>query len=434
MRILRQPRNRLSANANSAPGVMFFINDLGMGGAERALVSLVNNARQFRPVIALLRPVLDLADELDPDIEIILVGPTGGAAATTASSTPRGRPRGQMVLELPGLLRTASDLAHAARAADCKVISTFLNRAHTVALTSRMLFDSRLRIVVNVHELLSAHLDMHFASSERRLMQKFITRMFPKADRIVTVADAVTTDLIRNFGLPPSRITVVHNPVDRVRIGRASSATVDETLFRGNTLVGVGRLVKLKGFDVLIRAMARLPADLDARLVIAGDGVERGALERLVSELGLGDRVKLLGVQPNPWQYMARAKALVVPSRTEAFPTVIGEAFTLSVPVVATRCSDGVADYLEHGRAGLLVPTEDVDALATALERILRDPALRRRLAIAGRKRVEAFDMPLAVRRYEDLMLEVGSIAPTSRLAAPPIIRSQDRHRYRTPV
>ena len=401
---------------DSAPGVMFLINDLGLGGAERALVNLVNNASRIRPVIGVLRPVLDLAHELDPDIEVVCIAPSNNdgklngqhPVSLAANAPPRGRPRGQMMLEMPGLLKTSRQLVRAAHTADCGVVSTFLNRAHTVALTARLLFARDLRVVVNVHELLSDHLDLHFAPPERWLMSEFITHAFPRADRIVTVANAVTLDLVDNFGLSENLFTVAHNPVDFARIGDESKGFVEPGLMTDNTIVAVGRLVRLKGFDILIRAFARLPEEFDARLVIVGEGVERKSLERLVAELGVGDRVTLLGARTNPWPYMAGAKVLAVPSRTEAFPSVIGEAFTLSVPVVASRCSEGVADYLDQGRCGLLVPPEDVDAFAGALERILREPELGRQLAVAGKQRVEAFAMPLAVARYEELIAEVA--------------------------
>jgi glycosyltransferase involved in cell wall biosynthesis len=79
----------------------------------------------------------------------------------------------------------------------------------------------------------------------------------------------------------------------------------------------------------------------------------------------------------------------------------------LSRPVVAARCSPGVVEYLEDGRAGLLVPPEDVDALAAALTRVLSDRDLRSRLAREGRRRVQGFDAPETVERYERLLLDI---------------------------
>jgi glycosyltransferase involved in cell wall biosynthesis len=413
----RQPQFTGTRWSESSRGVMFLIDDLSVGGAERALVNLVNNSSRIRPVIGVLRPVFDLAPDLHPDVEVVCITPPTDdglhralteAGPVRVRAEPRGMPRGLMLLEMPGLLRTSRRLARAARAANCGIVSTFLNRAHTVALTARMLFARDLRVVVNVHELLSDHLDLHFAPYERWMMREFISHAFRRADRILTVADAVTADLVENFGLPRSLITVAHNPVDLIRIGKAGKVSLGGDLESTNTIVAAGRLVRLKGFDVLIRAVARVAEELDVHLLILGDGVERESLEQLIAELDIAHRVTLLGTCANPWQYMARAKALVVPSRTEAFPSVIGEAFALSVPVVATRCSAGVAEYLDDGRCGLLVPPDDVDALARALERIVRDPELRRRLAAAGKQQVEAFDMPLAVAHYEELMTEVA--------------------------
>ena len=395
---------------------MLLINDLGPGGAERALVNLVNNVTRFRPVVAVLRPVLDLAGELDPDIEIVCVGPPGMAKSPGAShlplssaAGPRGKPRGRMLLELPGLVSTARRLVTAARERNCNVVSTFLNRAHTVALTGRILFDRNLRVVINVHEMLSDHLELHFSPLERWLMKKFISQSFPSAERIVTVADAVTTDLVQEFGLAANRISVAHNPIDVTRIMNAGRISVDEADCSGNTIVAVGRLVHLKGFDILIRAFAQLPAALDAQLVIVGEGIERRALERLIADLGLGHRVRLIGFRANPWQYMARAKVLAVPSRTEAFPSVIGEAFVLSIPVVAANCSDGIGEYLDHGGCGVMVSPDDPRALAEALARVLEDVELRERLAAAGRRRVKAFDMSPTVSHYEEMLALTAS-------------------------
>lgn len=406
MQTIRQPAAERSRTA--LPGVMFLIDDLGVGGAERALINLVNRARGFRPVVALLRPVLDLLEDLDPGIEVVCLGRDRRHPHAAVPAAPRGLPRGLMPLEIPRLLRLSHQLVAAARRTNCGVVSTFLNRSHTVALTARALFAPSLRIVVNVHEILSDHLARHFAPPERRIMRSFVRHFWPRADRIVTVADAVTQDLVSRFGLREDLITVARNPLDLLRIVRSARHPVEPDLCGANTVVAVGRLVHLKGFDLLVRAMARLPVELDAHLVIIGGGPERPALERLVAELSLGDRVTLLGISDNPWCVMARAAVVAVPSRTEAFPTVIGEALALGIPVVATRCSEGVAEYLERGRCGVLVAPENVDALAVALASVLEDEGLREHLANAGPRRVQEFDASRAARRYESLLLEVA--------------------------
>jgi glycosyltransferase involved in cell wall biosynthesis len=165
--------------------------------------------------------------------------------------------------------------------------------------------------------------------------------------------------------------------------------------------------VHLKGFDLLIRAFARLDPSLRASLVIIGEGDQRSALERLIDELGLNGRVTLAGSQANPWKFMARADVVALATRSEAFPNVIGEALALGRPVIATNCSPGVAEYLDHGRYGLLVPPDDVDALAAALEHILRDDELRKTLAVRAPSRADSFGLQV-VHRYEQVLLEAA--------------------------
>jgi N-acetylgalactosamine-N,N'-diacetylbacillosaminyl-diphospho-undecaprenol 4-alpha-N-acetylgalactosaminyltransferase len=395
---IRRAEEKGADGCDPKPGILFFINDLAMGGAERTLVSLVNNIRRFRPVIALIQPVTDLVGELRPEIEVVSLNSGRGAG--------RGR-RGAMLLETPALVRNAVALRHIAAVTGCRTISTFLNRSHTIALTAKLAFARELAVVINVHEVLSDHLAIHFAPWERHVMRRFITSTFPRADGVITVASSVTEDLVANFGIPPGRIRVAHNPVDLDRIRRAGEHSPAGLETGGNVIVAVGRLVPLKGFDLLIRALALLPARLDARLLLIGEGPERDALGALAAKLGVSDRVRFLGALTNPWQYMSRGRVLAVPSRTEAFPNVIGEALALSVPVVATRCSGGVAEYLDDGRCGVLVPPDDPDRLAAALETVLTDDELRDRITDAGRRRVAGFDLPTAVARYEDLIGQI---------------------------
>jgi glycosyltransferase involved in cell wall biosynthesis len=95
---------------------------------------------------------------------------------------------------------------------------------------------------------------------------------------------------------------------------------------------------------------------------------------------------------------------LAIPSLTEGFPNVIGEALALRVPIVASDCSPGVAEYLDGGRCGLLGPPADPSALARAIERVLVEPGLEERLVEAGTDVVEELDLPKVLRRYEDVL------------------------------
>lgn len=364
----------------------------------------------------LIEPAADLLGELPGELEVFslekrdpvaLCAVELDAARAAAAGRRAGHPPGQTARELPQLLRKARRLAHLARSTDAAAISTFLNRSHTIAILAKALFAPRLRIIINVHEMLSDHLERFFSPMERRLMRAFIRHGFPRAETLVAVSEGVKQDLVRHFSIASHRITVVPNPVNLERIRRLGTEHV-ETDDASPLIVSVGRLVQLKGFDLLIRALAKLPRSLPARLLIIGEGDQRGMLEALIAELDLGDRIILLGTQPNPWKYMARADVVALASRTEAFPNVIGEALALGRPVIATACSPGVAEYLDGGRYGVLVPPEDVNALAAGLERILADRGLRGQLATHAAARVEALGVQPVVARYEKLLLETA--------------------------
>lgn len=387
-----------------------------MGGAERSLVNFVNHLHHIRPSVVLIETAADLVAETAGELDFFSLEKRDltplsrddlQAAGIAAAARRGGRPQGQTALELPELLRKALVLARLARATNAAVVSTFLNRSHTIAILAKALFAPRLRVVINVHEMLSDHLERFFSPMERRFMRTFIRYGFPRAAGIIAVSEGVKQDLVRHFSIPSDRITVVPNPVNLERIRRLGAEHVPiETAFP--LIVAVGRLVQVKGFDLLIRAFAKVSPSLSAKLLIIGEGDERAALEALITELHLTDRVTLLGTQPNPWKYMARADAVALASRSEAFPNVIGEALALGRPVLATACSPGVAEYLEHGRYGVLVPPNDVDALAAGLERILTDDPLRRDLTTRALSRVEAFALQPVVERYEKLLLDAA--------------------------
>ncbi|MBU8536238.1 glycosyltransferase [Falsiroseomonas tokyonensis] len=147
-------------------------------------------------------------------------------------------------------------------------------------------------------------------------------------------------------------------------------------------LLAMGRLHPNKDFATLLRAVARLPAEV--HLALAGEGPERGALEALAGELGLGGRVAFLGWRQDVGALLAASRMLVVPSRIEPLGNVVLEGFSANRPVVATA-ADGPREVMRDGETGRLVPIGDHAALAEAIGQLLADPAMADRLAAAGR-------------------------------------------------
>lgn len=214
----------------------------------------------------------------------------------------------------------------------------------------------------------------------------------------------VSPDLHRQCvaaGVPAGRCTLIENGIDLDEFTRRrtpAEAKRAEGFDPDRLVVGaVGRLSAEKGFDLLIRAVGRLARDgLDVGLVVAGEGKERAALEALVAELGLRDRVRLAGYLGDPRPLYEAMDVFALSSLREGLPNVLLEALSLEVPAAATRIA-GVPRLLRDGDNGLLIEPGSVEELAAALGRLLRDAGLRRRLGQAGRSTV-ARDYSFAAR------------------------------------
>lgn len=178
--------------------------------------------------------------------------------------------------------------------------------------------------------------------------------------------------------------------------------------FGPRIVLGVGRLIYYKGFEHLVRAMK----DVDAHLLIIGEGPLRGALEQEVERAGVKGRVTFLGHVENVVPYYHAADVFALPSiaRSEAFGIVQLEAMACHKPVVNTRLDSGVTYVSPDGVTGLTVPPADPAALADALNKLLEDPALRARYGRAARLRVEReFDLEVMGRRTRQLYEEIMS-------------------------
>ncbi|MFK8253192.1 glycosyltransferase [Ancylobacter terrae] len=183
------------------------------------------------------------------------------------------------------------------------------------------------------------------------------------------------------------------------------------------TIVAVGRAVAKKGFEDLLDALARLPADLHWRLVHIGSGELRVPLQRQAERLGLADRIDWRGsrAQGEVIEALRAADLFVLPSKPGAdgdrdgLPNVIMEAATQALPIVSTRFA-GVPEFVADGVSGLLVPPGDAAALAAALEALARDPARRRALGAAALARVRAdFSFEAGIARLDTLLRASGA-------------------------
>jgi len=177
--------------------------------------------------------------------------------------------------------------------------------------------------------------------------------------------------------VPLQKVRVIPNPA---RSLHEPSRARDDAI-----VLAVGRLEMVKGFDVLLEAFAVSGLIQSGyRVVILGEGPERGALASLAARLGVLSAVDMPGVQSSPEDWMERASVFVLPSRYEGFPNVLVEAMAMGCAVIAADCPSGPNEIIRDGEDGLLVAPEDPLALSVALKRLLEDDSLRHRLGQAA--------------------------------------------------
>ncbi|HZV46168.1 MAG TPA: glycosyltransferase [Thermodesulfovibrionales bacterium] len=369
--------------------VVFFIGSLQLGGTEaklaRNILPFLKKRGKVNPKLLLLQERGDFLDVVPDSIERLSLDES--IHTDLFRIIPRFR---------DALVKLKADIV-----ISCMwypAIISYLARKFGLARFEHIVHDT-----VNMTE----YIKDHFAREKYRWLKICLTkRSYCDADVVIVVSHGEKKDLIQNFKIPEKKIIVVYNPVDRLRITDLSAEDAG-IHFEIPVVVSVGRLVHQKGFDILLRAFGKVRDVMAAKLLILGDGGKRGELISLTQSLDLEDDVLFPGMQVNPFQYMRKAEVFCLASRYEGLGNVILEAMALGLPVVVTDCPSGPAEIVENGKYGILVPTENADALAEALIRVLADKKLRAGLSELSLKRAKDFDLETSMKQWEDVILGV---------------------------
>jgi glycosyltransferase involved in cell wall biosynthesis len=331
---------------NRGPVLAVVLRAFEGGGAQRDMILLVNAlaSRDVQIVILCLCGVGPLRALLNPSVAVVEV------------------PGGKIRYAVPGLRRLIRDLAPSA------IVSSeaALNLCTLIAVRT---LPRHKRPKLVLREVGSPSIAQHRDPyAQNRMGYRILRYLYRYADRIVALTDGARRDLRENFAVPDCRIAaMLTNAVipeeTAARLARWDGESGRET----GLIVSVGRLSPEKDQRTLIRAVAMLPADLPWRLALVGDGAERGALEALVRDLGLADRIVFTGQVADPFAVVMRARVAVCASVYEGLCNAIIEALACGTPVVSTNCPYGPFEILQGGRFGALTPVGDSKAMAKAI-------------------------------------------------------------------
>lgn len=381
--------------------VLFFTSELGGGGAEKHLVRVANHLdrSRFRVSVAVLRGGGSYEADLAGDVQLHPLGVRGLV---------------QGVLPLSRLMRQERP----------DVVCSVMDHVNCLAIAATRILRNRPPVVACVQVATSMEWERE-PSLRKRVLLRAMRYLYPSAARVVAISEGVRQDLQRFvLGIEERTIVIYNAGMDEAVEQLAVEPDVSLSRDLGvPLLVACGRLTEQKGFLHLLRALALVREHIPAELWVLGEGDQRAALETEVRRLGLERAVRLAGFQRNPYPYMREADVFVLSSLWEGFGNVVTEAMAVGTPVVATDCPHGPAEIIQHGESGLLVPPGDPRALAEAILRVLRDGALRQRLAEQGRKRSEAFTAPAIAEQYARVLLSACSQHATTGIRKSPPVR-----------
>ncbi|MGH8144778.1 MAG: glycosyltransferase family 4 protein [Rhodanobacteraceae bacterium] len=371
------------------------ISSLGGGGAERVMAALANAWAERGHEVTLV--TLSSSDRdryvLDPGVRRIALGVAGLSTNVLAGI-------GHNVTRLFALRRAITTLQP-------DVVISFIAKNNVLVLAS--LFGTRMPIIVSERTFPVGH-GVH---GVWRVMYRLL---YPRAAAVVVQTQRCAGPL----ATLAHKVAVIPNPILSEPADGLVGARGVHPLQPGRrgdrrTLLAVGRLAHQKGFDLLIRAFARIAgihADWD--LVILGEGKLREDLARMIDAAGLASRVSMPGFDPHVRDAMRRADLFVLSSRFEGIPNALLEAMSESRACVSFDCDTGPRELIEHGRNGWLVPAGDVPALAEALDVLMRDADLRERLGIRAREVRIHYSLSAILDQWDELV--ASSLRPAPQM------------------
>jgi glycosyltransferase involved in cell wall biosynthesis len=365
--------------------VTFFIGTVKLGGTEAKVVRNFLPALKKRgilnPRLLLLRKEGEFVNLIPEDIE------------TFTLDEGKRTKLPQLVLRLRNMLDKL----------DSKIIVSCMWYPALISYGARRLapgsFIHAIHDTVPMMEFIKYELSLE---RFRWLKLHLIRKAYADADALIGNSWGVRDDFLK-FGMKAEKVHMIYNPINREMIVRMAAEESDINV-NVPLVVSAGRLVYQKGFDVLMKAFRKVRDRIEAKLLIIGDGQLKQELLSIREALGLRNDVLFAGFQQNPFKFYKHATVFCLSSRYEGFPNVVVEAMNLGVPVVVTNCHAGPSEITEDGKYGILIPSEDPDALAEVLLKVLTDSQLRDKLSALALKKSDDFGYEASLEAYEHLL------------------------------
>lgn len=339
-----------------AKKVLFVINNLSGGGAERILVNILNNlnSNNIEPTLYLFEKEGKYLKDLNKNINIIS---TNDLFLYEYGEGLIGKVKKYTYRYTIGMSHLKKIMK------DYDLVVSFLEKSVTYITTkaaSKVGIPCYCWIHNNLDDSLS---NLHFILSNIA---------YKKADKVISVSKECEEIAKKRFPILEKKIETIYNPIDIDNIRKKSLENNEFKLPDKINIVAIGRLNYQKGFDVLLKSFEKVSRlNSEVHLSILGEGELEDELKQLCSELKISDKVSFLGFIENPYCILQQSDIFVLSSRYEGLPTVLIEALALNLNIVSTKCS-GVNEILEKGKYGILVEIDNVESLYQGLKLALK--------------------------------------------------------------
>ena len=361
--------------------ITLVISSLSSGGAERVMSHMANYWAEKGWLVTLITltkmnedffPVKDRVDR----VSLGVAGQSSGVFDAILNN-----------------IRRVLALRSAIQASCPDVVISFIDNTNVLTLLATRF--------TGVPVIVSEHIDprQHNTGQAWKVLRRWL---YPQAAAVVVLTQSVLGWAAEMVG--EKKAFIIPNSITR----NERQAAKNKGEFPQPFILAVGRLAYQKGFEFLLQSFKNVSQpNPEWSLVILGEGSERASLEAMVKALNIEDRVHLPGRHPDPMSVMEQAPIFVMSSRYEGFPIVLLEALACGTPSISFNCPSGPAEVIRHGIDGILVPPEDVGALADAMQDLMAHPEKRERLASRAKEVTDRFGEERIMGMWEALIKNI---------------------------
>ncbi len=397
--------------------ISVFINSLTSGGAEKVVLTLLDQFKHFESQLELLLIEKDRFYELPASVPSTYL--------TDYESLEKGP------LKIPYLFVCAYRLKKSITQPG-QIVQSHLLRASFINVIAKLL-GSKHHAQIVVHSRINFD---HKPFYSRGIAKWIYTQIFNRADSVVSICEVMKNDLDGYLNLKnhPKHFAI-HNPHNLEEIEAKSKKETTAFNFSSDKryIISVGRLVNGKRIDDLITAFSQIEKKVpNTELIILGDGELRAEFEKYCHDLALDQKVHFLGFQQNPFAYIAKSDLMVLSSEWEGLPNILIESMACGTAVISSDCISGPREIinpnsdlsfqlktdLEIGEYGILYPVGNIGLLSEALLKCLQDDAMIHQFVQAGLRRCKDFDKTKIAQQYLQTFNMENQVKQSAKLPA----------------